>query len=166
MSTNKTSQFIIDMVSKNDKLNLPTDPVRYDHRFDYVEDVVSDIVYLELLCTSTVRVPLDRIEYIKVGEKLKDYLGSIKSPIRLKNHLYVLLATKDLLETIDEITATDIKIHLLAEYNVSIGSNTIISHLVQLHNKGWVNVRLGYRVGKYGLFHVIEELDIHNIFKI
>ena len=169
MSKKETPQFIKDMLQKVKNATPPQDAVMYEHRFAYNRDISSDIVTICLVLDS-VNVPLelhlDKSVFSQVGEDLLKYFKTIKSPIRLKNQFKVLLATLKMVKCDDVYTLSSIRSILQTDYHTTLCNDTIIKHLSALHHAGWVYMRLGYRMGMYGRFTVLEHIDVHNIFNI
>ena len=169
MSKKETPQFIKDILHNVKHGIPPQDPHRFEDRFDYTTDTSSDIVNLQIALdyvAQPLTLPLDKIIYNQVGQELLEYFSSIKSLARLKNQFKVLLATLIMLEFDEVHSLTSIRSIMEVEYGTSLTNNTIISHLAQLQANGWVTMKLGYRMGKYGRFSVLEHIDVHDIFKV
>lgn len=159
---------ILNMIRTGQTIS-PQDDIHYEQRFDFIEDTSANIINLNVVSDSTTHsltLPLDKVIYNQVGDKLLNHFRRIKSPIRLKNQLKVLLATLTMLEFDDIYSLTSIRSILEVDYNTSLSNNTIIGHLSNLQTGGWVDMQLGYRMGKYGRFTIIEYIDVHDIFKV
>lgn len=169
MRKKETPQFIKDIL-RNVKNGIPPqDPVMYEQRFDYKQDISSNVVTVCLVLdsiTTPLELHLNKSLFNQVGEDLLKYFKTIKSPIRLKNQFKVLLATLKMVECDDVYTLSSIRSILQTDYHTTLCNDTIIKHLSALYHEGWVNIRLGYRMGKYGRFTVLEHIDVHDIFNI